>query len=224
LEVGRGKVKKLTSPLSEVLYLERGKILLHSWLTVHTLSGAMSVKFNTTNSDLFEPIIEAIRREMGNLRAIDAAPGEDGQEFSKFSYLATVNYKFMNFGRQSIRPGDTVVGMACQPERCIQEYALFNKTLFRQYTTGHLTILTEKELILIKEKKRIKTDKETLYGGVFTYIPRHRIQDISFTPNPENTQSTMEITLLDSLRFSSEFSLDNEDLQTFQQRCQDIGG
>jgi hypothetical protein len=130
----------------------------------------------------------------------------------------------MNFGRQSIRPGDTVVGMACQPERCIQEYALFNKTLFRQYTTGHLTILTEKELILIKEKKQIKTDKETLYGGVFTYIPRHRIQDISFTPNPENTQSTMEITLPDDLRLSSEFSLDNEELQTFQQKCQDIGG
>ncbi|MFC1975272.1 TetR/AcrR family transcriptional regulator [Chloroflexota bacterium] len=224
LEFEHNKVEKFTSPISEVLYLERGKILLNSWLTVQTLSGPISVKFNTTNGSLFEPVIEEIRRGMGKLRAIDAALGEDEQELSKFNFLSLVNYKFMNYGRKSIRPGDTVVGMAYQPECCIQEYALFNKTLFRRHTTSHLTLLTEKELILIKEKKRIKTDKEKVYGGVFTHIPRHRIQNISFIANPENTQSTMEITLPDNLRFRSEFTLDNEELQTFQQKCEDIGG
>jgi hypothetical protein len=129
----------------------------------------------------------------------------------------------MNYGRKSIRSGDTVVGMVHQPERCIQEYTLFNKTLFRRYTTSHLSILTEIEFILIKENKQIKTDKEGLYGGVFTYIPRYRIQDISFTSNPENTQSTMEIILPDNICFSSEFSLDNEELPAFQKTCRDIG-
>lgn len=224
LEFKHNKVEKFTSPISDVLYLERGKILLNSWLTVQTLSGIISIKFNTTNGYLFEPVIEEIRRGMGDSHFLDMAPGEGEQELSKFHYLSTVNYKFMNFGQDSIRPGDTVVGMAYQPERCVQEYALFNKALFKRHTTSHLTILTEKELILIKERKRIKTDQAKLYGGVFTYIPRHRIQDISFIPNQENTQSTMEITLPDSLRFSSEFSLDNEELQAFQQRCQDIGG
>jgi len=224
LEIERRKVKKITSPISEVLCLERGKILLHSWLTIQTLSGTISVKFNTTNDRLFEPVIEEIRQGMANLRPDDATLGEKEQELAKFDYLSSVNYKYMNYGRQSIRPGDTVVGIAYQPERCIQEYRLFNKTLFRRYTTSHLSILTEKELILIKENKQIKTAKEGLYGGVFTYIAHHRIQDISFVANPENTQGTMEIALPGNLRFRSEFSLDNEDLQVFQQKCYEIGG
>jgi hypothetical protein len=224
LEVEHNKVKKLTSPFSEVLHLEQGKILLNSWLTIQTLSGTISVKFNTTNESLFEPVIEEIRQGMGNLRANDTALGDDEQERSKFDYLSTINCKYMNYGRKSIRPGDIVVGIVYQPERCIQEYTLFNKTLFRWHTTGHLSILTEEEFILIKENKQIKTDKEDLYGGVFSYIPRHRIQDISFTPNPENTRSIMEIILPDNIRFKSEFSLDNEELPAFQQKCQDIRG
>jgi AcrR family transcriptional regulator len=224
LEAGRNKVEKLTSPLSEVLYLERGKILLHSWLTIQTLSGTISVKFNTTNECLFEPVIEEIRRGMGNIHIDHVVLGEDEQEHSKFDYLATVNLKYMNYGRKSIRPGDVVVGIVYQPERCIQEYTLFNKTLFRRHTTDHLSILTEEEFILIKENKQIKTDKDDLHGGVFSYIPRHRIQDISFTPNPENKRSIMEIILPDDIRFKSEFSLDNEELPAFQQKCQDIRG
>jgi hypothetical protein len=168
-------------------------------------------------------VVEEIRRGMGDLRFLDLSLGENDHELSKFDYLSALNYKYMNYGRKSIGPGDTVVAIAYQPERCIQEYTLFNKTLFRRYTTSHLSILTERELILIKENKQIKTDKEALYGGVFSYIPRHRIQDISFVPNSENTLSTMEIILPDSLRFSSEFSLDNEDLPAFQQKCQEVG-
>ena len=223
LEAGRKKIEKFTSPISEVLYLERGKILLHSWLTIQTLSGTVSVKFNTTNDALFEPVVEEIRRGMGDLHFLDLSLGENDHELSKLDYLSALNYKYMNYGRKSIGPGDTVVAIAYQPERCIQEYTLFNKTLFRRHTTSHLSILTERELILIKENKQIKTDKEALYGGVFSYIPRHRIQDISFVPNSENTLSTMEIILPDSLRFSSEFSLDNEDLPAFQQKCQEVG-
>jgi len=223
LEIERNKVNKFASPLSEVLYLEQGKILLYSWLTITTLSGSISVKFNTTNDVLFEPLINQIRQGVGSLPFLEMALGEDEQELAKFDYLSTVNYKYMNYGRKSIRPGDTIVAMIHEPERCIQEYTLFNKTLFRRYTTSHLSILTEKELILIKQNKQIKTDKEDLHGGVFTYIPRHRIQNISFSPKSENTQTAMQIALPADICLSSEFSLDNEELAAFQQKCRDIG-
>lgn len=223
LEAGRNKIEKISSPFSEVLYLERGKILLYSWLTIQTLAGVISIKFNTVSEELFEPVIAEIRQGMGISPAAEAAPHEHEREAAKFDYLAKVDYQYMNYGRNSLRSGDTVIGILHQPERCVQKYTLFNKTLFRRYTTSHLSILTQQELILIKQNKKIKTDKEALYGGVFTYIPRRRIQDISFSPNPEQTQRIMEITLPGNLRLRSEFSLDNKELPAFQQKCRDIG-
>jgi hypothetical protein len=223
LEIVRDTVEKFSSPITEVLYLELGRVLLNSWLTIHTLAGTVSITFNTVNDLLFEPVIEEIRRKMGNLHSAEAVSAGGEQELAKFNYLSTVNYKYMNYGRQSIRFGDTVAGIVYQPECCVQEYTLFNKTLFRRYATAHLSILTRQELILIKEIKQIKTAKEVLSGGIFTYIPRPRIQGISFKPNAENTQTTMEITLPDNVRFTSEFSLDNKELPAFQQKCRDIG-
>jgi AcrR family transcriptional regulator len=223
LEVGRNKIEKFSSPISEVLYLERGKILLYSWFTIQTLSGAISLKFNTVSEGLFNPVFDKIRQGVGVLQADEAALGEEYPESAKFDYLRTVDFKYMNYGRKSIRPGDTVVGIVYQPECCVQEYTLFNKTFFRRYATSHLSILTEQELILIKQPKQIKTEKEALYGGIFTYIPRHRVQAISFTANPEQNQRTMEITLPDNLHLSSEFSFDNKELRIFEQKCRDIG-
>ena len=222
LEMGRNKIEKFSSPFSEVLYLERGKILLYSWVTIQTLSGAISLKFDTTSEGLFEPVLDQIRQE-GILQTDEAALGEANQESAKFDYLRTVDYKYMNYGRKSIRPGDTVVAIVYQPECCVQEFTLFNKTFFRRYATSHLSILTEQELILIKQHKQIKTEKEALYGGVFTFIPRHRIQAISFTTNPEHNQRTMEISLLYNLQLSSEFSFDNKELRIFEQKCRGIG-
>jgi hypothetical protein len=106
-----------------------------------------------------------------------------------------------------------VIGIVYQPGRCIQEINFLNKTLFRRNTTDHLSILTEEELILIKERNRIKTDKEINYGGVFTYIPRCQIHDISFITNPENSHIIMEITLPENNHLSSEFSFTNEQLK-----------
>jgi hypothetical protein len=224
LEAGRNTIEKFSSPFAEVLSLERGKILLYSWLTIQTLSGAISIKFNTANEELFDPMVAEIRQGMASLHADEVTSPDSEQEAAKFDYLSKVDYQYMNYGRNSLRPGDTVVGILHQPERCVQQYTLFNKILFRRYTTSHLTILTQQELILIKQSKKIKTAKETLYGGVFTYIPRNRIQDISFTANPDHTQSIMEVTLSDNLRFSSEFSLDNKELPAFQQKYRDRGG
>jgi hypothetical protein len=216
LENLRNEFKTFAIKFSDVLYLERGRILLKSWLKIITLSGIHFIRFNTTNDYLFVPVIEKIRQGMCGSPTNDAVFGEDKedtQELSEFDYLKTVNFKYMNYGRKSIRPDDIVIGIVYQPGRCIQEINFLNKTLFRRNTTDHLTILTEEELILIKEGNRIKTDKEINYGGVITYIPRCQIHDISFISNPENSHIIMEISLPENNRLSSEFSFTNEELK-----------
>lgn len=216
LEALRNGIRTFSNRFADVLYLERGKILLYSWLKIVTLSDTLLIRFNTTNEYLFDPVIEEIRQGMSNSHPNDGALGEDEQELSKFDYLRTVNFKYMNYGRKSIRPGDSVIGTVYQPERCIQEFKLFNRTLFRRYATDHLSVLTEKELILIKEDKRVKTDKDSKYGGVFTYIPRRQIHNVSFVPSPGNSHCTMEITLPGNTRLAAEFSSANEELELLQ--------
>ncbi len=122
----------------------------------------------------------------------------------------------MNFGRQSIRPGDIVVNIAYQPDRCLKAFTLFHKTVFSQYATGHLTILTRKELILIKESKRTKMTHEPLYGGVFTYIPLQHIQKIAFYGDAEDSPRLMNISLSDAMHVEVEFARDNPDVEALK--------
>jgi hypothetical protein len=216
LEAVRNEIRTSSNMFTDMLYLERGKILLYSWLRIVTPSGALLIRFNTTNEYLFDPVIEQVRQGMSDSHPHDAALSKDEQELSKFDYLIKVNFKYMNYGRKSIRPDDPVIGIVYEPERCTQEFKLFDITLFRRYATDHLSILTEKELILIKEDKRVRINKESKYGGVFTYIPRRQIRDVSFISDPRNSHCTMEITLSENTRLASEFSSANEGLELLQ--------
>jgi hypothetical protein len=216
LEALRNEIQTSSNMFTDVLYLERGKILLYSWLKIVTPSDTLMIRFNTTNEYLFDPVLEQVRQGMSNSHPHDAALNGNEQELSKFDYLIKVNFKYMNYGRKSIRPDDPVIGIVYEPERCIQEFRLFNRTLFRRYATDHLSILTEKELILIKEDKRVRIDKESKHGGVFTYIPRRQIRDVSFISDPRNSHCTMEITLSENTRLASEFSSANEELELLQ--------
>ena len=124
----------------------------------------------------------------------------------------------MNYGRQSLFPGDAVRQIAYQPERCISEgMSLLKHVIFRRYATSHLTVFTERELIQIKENTPTRSEHTAVYGGVFTYIPQRKIHDITFTPNPEKACCTMEIALPKNIRLRSEFLLDNAGLDALQQ-------
>lgn len=218
LELARDGIRTFSSKFTDVFYLEQGEILLYSWLKIVTPSGALSIRFNTANDHLFRPIIEAIRQgASGSGHADNTVAGKDKQELDQFDHLTSVNFKYMNYGRKSVRSNDFVIGVVYQPERCIQEFKLFGRTFFRRQTTDHLSILTEEELILIKEDKRVRINKESLYGGVFTYIPRRQIRDISFTSEQENSHCVMEITLPENTHLASEFSFDNKELKLLQE-------
>ncbi|GAK60232.1 hypothetical protein U27_00123 [Candidatus Vecturithrix granuli] len=216
LEALRDRVKTAVYPWQEILYLEQGRILLYSWLKVCSRSGASTATFNTVNVHQFEPIISTIRQTTTGSQSENGQKEQSLRELAKFDYLSTLNFKFMNFGRQSIQPGDTVVNIAYQPDRCLKTFTLFHKTLFSQYATGHLTILTGKELILITESKRTKMTHEPLYGGVFTYIPLQRIQKIAFYRDAEDSPCLMNISLSDAMHIEVEFARDNPDAEALK--------
>jgi hypothetical protein len=219
MEARRDQLKVTPYPFQDILFVEQGRVLLHSWLTIGNQSGASTMSFNTVTIHHFEPIMTKIRQAMTVSQAANGHAPLLQPDLSGFDYLSTRNYKFMNYGRQSIRAGDTIRRTVYQPDRCIKTIKFFNRTLFRQYATGHLSILTEKELILIRESKRTKTDNRNLYGGVFTYIPLRQIQDLAFTTDREKSQCVMQITLTDKIHLRAEFALDNTELDAFQTEC-----
>ncbi len=75
-------------------------------------------------------------------------------------------------------------------------------------------------MILIRESKSAKTQKQNLYGGVFTYVPLRQIQDISFTPDAEQSRRVMTIRLAGNVCLDSEFAPDNSDVEEFHQECE----
>lgn len=216
LEAHHDQMKVAAYPFEEIAFMEQGRVLLHSWLTIGGPSGASTISFNTVTIHHIEPIITTLRQTMTGSQG---ANRDDKPDLRVFDALSTRNYKFMNFGRQSMRAGDAIRRMVYQPERCVKTIKFLNRTLFRQYATAHLAILTEQELILIRESKRTKAEKQNVYGGVFTYIPLRRIQDLSFTPDPERSRSIMQMTLTEKLRLYAEFALDNPELPAFQSAC-----
>ena len=219
LEIQNGEMARHAVEFSDVLYLQRGLVLLNSWLKISTSSGVFNLQFNTVNELLFKPIIETLRRErVAATTHNGSASARTKPDLTPFHFLDKVNSKFMNYGRSSIQPDDKVLGMLYQPEQRLQTVRLFHKTFYQRYKTDHLVILTEKDLILIQETKRVRNNFEPRYGGVFTYIPRQKIQAVSFDPahDAQDPGCTMNVTLTDDSHLAVEFSSSNEDLPGFQ--------
>ncbi len=214
MESGRDQVYVTPHRIQEILFLEHGQELLHSWVKIGSRAGISTLTFNAVTIHHFEPIFEKIRprlmTEKGRFSQVNG-------DVSAFDYLTGVNYKFMNFGRQSVRAGDTVLHTLYQPDRCARTVTLFNKTLFRQYAAAHLSILTEHELILIRQTKQMKTEGQNIYGRIIIYIPLSQIRDLSFATDEKKSLCVMTAALADKVAFRSEFALENEGLAAFQE-------
>lgn len=219
LEQLDNEIKVLSSQFTDIFTITHGVVLLKSWLTIETEAGTFTVKFNTTNDHLFIPIIKTIRLKMmqshHQYSQADHAQAEK-HDLSKFDFLDRVNFKFMNYGRRCVQQNDSIVVVAYQPEQTLQDIQLFHKTLYKRYKTDFMVTLTEAELILIKEDDPIRTNFSPAHGGVFTYIPRHRIEDITFISQPEDSNYIMEITLPNKTKLTCDLTKENEALPLLQ--------
>lgn len=219
LESLPNEIVSQTAQFTDVLCLQRGMILLNSWLQITTNAGVFEVSFNTTNEHLFKPIIATLRQGQASWDAGNEKISRKARpDLAQFDFLDKANYKFMNYGIASVRPQDQVLGLIYQPELTLKNIQFFNKSFFRQYKTAHLTILTDKELIFVQEDKQIRTNFDPKHGGVFTHIPRRQIQNVTFVTQaqPQTPACLMTITLPNDTHLTAEFSPDNDGLHRFQ--------
>lgn len=179
LEQTRDDVVVSCFPAGDVIHVQVGSVLLRSWIAIRgtTMGQGLSsaeLKFNTVTDYLFTPIIESMRPAADRVKGIDVA-----QERAKFAYLRALNYKLMNYARRSIKSGERVVQIVLQPEIRVAVLRLLGISFSRTLCAPHISILTDKELILIEDGAGKRWGGDVRYGGIRNYISLGKIVSVS---------------------------------------------
>jgi hypothetical protein len=171
-------------PMVGISYLEVRTVLLDSRIKICGLTRdgtntSSTLKFNSVTDYLFDPILQKIR-----LTGVASRNVDSGFENGKFDRLMDVNFKFMNYSRRSMLAGEKVIHFILQPE--IQEKTLrfLWMTLYRTIHPTHMVILTDWELILIREEKMANDSGK--YGGTWDFIPLNKIEKLSLRESDHN--------------------------------------
>jgi hypothetical protein len=224
LEEARGDLVSTCYSIGDISYVEVGSVLLQSWIKICGLTSggvltSSEFKFNSVTEHLFAPIVERIRP------AADCSEGINlSRERSKFNYLRRSNHKLMSYAKRSLLPREQGVHFILQPEVRVEVLRLLGNSFFRTLCIPHLSILTDRELILIQDGDGKRWDGSAKYGGVRSYIPIDKITSIS-TADARNDLLTMSIHLPGDDGIESMFSVSNRgEVDTLLSRFEAIGG
>ncbi|HEX3044931.1 MAG TPA: hypothetical protein VHY08_09250 [Bacillota bacterium] len=194
--------------MNQIIYLEMGTMLLHSWFKicgiVNDQVASITVEYNTVVEHLFKPIIEKIRAAIYHLEKTDDLMERMKKETKKFDYLIKENYKYMNFGKKSLLPGTEVSQILLQPDIRVKYWKYFTRTI----SLVHQTILTDKELIIIKEGA--DSNHRVRYGGIWCYIPLYKITKLDVTRNLEEDVYKLSVNLPENIAMNTLFSADQK--------------
>ncbi len=173
----------------DVCSFELGNILLYSQFSIsgRTTTGAestLTVEFNEATLRHFEPFFS-------KMRPLPAGPDPSGlqAEQAKFNFLSTENFKFMNFARERLVRGEKVIQTLYQPQNRQKLITVLGHSFYRTRFLAHLTILTDKEVILIRDDERITEKKRSRYGGVWRFLPLHSLVSVTLKEIPNDLLS-----------------------------------
>ncbi len=202
LERSRQRLNTTRYALADIHYVELGAILLYGWLKISgPADGKLitsTLRFNVVNDQLLTPFIEQIRPAARRPDAVDLPT-----EQRKFDYLLNENFKFMNYARRSLLPGECVIQPLLQPEIRATLITLLGRSWSRTVATAHIHILTDTEWIIIRDDEHSPIGHgQVRYGGIWTYVPLDRITSVSLS-----TRHDERLTL--TLHFSHDDRLDS---------------
>lgn len=220
LETQANRASSTCYPLEDIVYVECGRVLLKSWITINGVSSSASVVFNTVRDYMLEPFVRNVRASKAHLRLPEGRDEEHREELCKCDYLCELNFKYMNYARQSILPGERIARIVYQPDICVRSLRMFGRSLLNVCLTAHLIILTDKELITIREDKGVitsigRTRGGIRHGGVFSYLPLEGIVGLAFDAHNGDGNVTLSIRLSGDRSIHATFSPDNADLDSF---------
>jgi hypothetical protein len=181
LERGNDELICTCYPIAHISTIEVGQILLKAWVNLRGVTregrpASAAFEFSAVSLKLFDPILKQFR---GNTE--EAAGADLEQERAKFNYLLNLNFKFMNYGRFTILPGERVTYTLLQPEIGQEAARPLRRMFFHSVSPAHLSILTDRELIFIRDGETRAWRYAINYGSVWHYLPLNRITGVSLT-------------------------------------------
>lgn len=202
LERTASTVKVYAYALEAISCVELKIVLLISQITLCGITQegtpvSVTIKFNTVTEMLFEPLLEKIRRT-----SVGFDEGDLESEMRKFDYLETINFKFMNYARRTLLEGETVLQVILQPKVRARVARILGKSFYRIVSPAHLSILTDRELILIREEDNKQAPGD--YGKVWRYIGLNKILKLSLTEE-NNALARLSIQLPEGARIENLF-------------------
>ena len=151
-EGGHNRLIHRLLPYSRMQRIERGQVLLHSWLVIEDQTEAETVEFNSAAESVLLPVIRHVRLEAFGVEIADKRH-RSGLDLRRLD--PRIDLKFANYARQSLGTGEQVVTFSYLPG---------SPSHLRK-----LIILTDREVIEIREEDFPYT-KFGSHGGVWSYI------------------------------------------------------
>ncbi len=139
-------------PYSAIGRIERGRVLLHSWIVVEDDAGSVTVEFNTAAEDVLSPLLRHLRRAAFGARFV-----ENGDLLGQSDFRGLdprIDPKFANYAGE------------CHVSR--EELITLRYLTEPPPEVRRLVILTRREVIDISERVR-STPARPEYGGVWSY-------------------------------------------------------
>ncbi|MTI58340.1 hypothetical protein [Geosporobacter ferrireducens] len=193
LERNNHKIVHKVYPLEDIIQIEHGKILLYSWIKISAcIDNALDcfiVEYNTVTEFLFAEVITIIRTSIGTLNELLYK-----KEKSDIDKIELLEYKFKNYARYCLLPESEVIGLVFQQKikkRCLG-------FLHKNISPTHLVMLTNKELIIIKEDDKM-TKSTSAYCQIYNYIPLNKIKMLTVNRD-SGTMIMLRIQLINETR------------------------
>ncbi|EGD51121.1 hypothetical protein TheetDRAFT_2057 [Thermoanaerobacter ethanolicus JW 200] len=204
LEKMKNSINAVSYPIENINYIENGSILLYSWLKINgNIEGetrSFVLEYNTVVENIFKPIIEKLR-----ILLCDIETSDKEKEIDDFDCLRDINYKFMNYAKKAVLNGEKVIDFLYQADIKVPYFKFFKKLK----STSHMIIFTNKELIILQEENA-KSIKDVKYGGIWIYIPVHKILN-AYIDEEETGFLNLSINVSGSNVFKSRFEFSQKE-------------
>jgi len=206
IEKARKNILHDIYPISDIVCIETGNILLYSWITISGLYKdnwiSSKIEYNAVSEHFFRDFIRLIRSKMFGIGT--KAADKYGEQFD---FLQKTDYKYSSYGRESILAGETLKNIAYQPERWRPFLSYFKRIA----VSSHLTVLTDKEWIFLSEISGAGPKK---YAIKKRYVPYSKITGVTEIDKKNKTENPTEpievlIRLLSGEEVRLCFSKDN---------------
>jgi len=184
LEKSGNTFEALCYPLERISYVEVRTVLLDSSIKISGVTGegipaSSTCRFNSVTDHLFGPILNRIR-----FAAVDSKEAAQSSELEKFDHWARLSFKFMNYAKRSLLAGEKVIHAILQTEIRANVVTVLGKTYTRLISPTHITVLTDRELIMVREE--IRLGGKDKYGGIWDFIPLNKIVALSSSARDNN--------------------------------------